>query len=543
MTTSAHPRNRDTGMVRLYAWVMIVTAGLTVAFALYSVGSEPQYSASAEVLIDPTITPSGNYIQPSMPTEQRVATSAEVVATAAARMGVSSTEALQHLSVTVPVDTQVLVMTYTAASPVRAWSGANVISQTYLTSRNPANGKNAVASLVGPPGVPSTPIATNYPVILGVAILGGLLIGFAVAWTWDRVRGRIRTIGEAERRTGLGALAVLPPRRRRLSTRDQWISPGSSSLDPLAARVLGQVADELRTSLLVTGVGTGCDSTTAAAHTAIALARMGRVAFLVTADHDVAGELALHHEPDAVATTPTGLHVVPVATWDGGGVAAAQLASLLPELHDRLPEAIVVIDGPPAWQCAGMALRADKILLVVAPGRTSRSSTAAAMQALDHCPEKLMGLVIKPRTGRTWTTVCTVAAALVSIRSWAALRARRVIFRLAPPAPLTSAPTFSAAAFAAPTLLVPTAAVAKPAVRTSAAPAVWDLPTVVPQLDRSLQGPGRWPSPGAAPTLRGWTGLLGREDQLWDVIGPDRTRDVGRVPVLHPGGMPTRSSS
>ncbi len=424
-------------MVRLYAWVMIVAAGLTTVVALQTTSTDARYAASAEILIAPTITPSGNYIQPSMPTEQRVATSAEVVARSAATLKIAPARALERLSVAVPVDTQVLVMTYTDKTPALALSGAKAVADSFLKVRNPANGKNAVASLVGPPELPTSPVAANYPVVLGVAVMGGLLIGFVVAWTWDRVRGRIRTVAEAERRTGLDALAVLP---RPSWTGDLRIETGRSQLDSLAARVLGQVEGGPQFSLLVTGVGPGCNSTAVAVQTARSLARMGRVAILVTADPEVIASLAPGHSPgnearlandnslDSPEGRLPGLHLVPVDGWDRDGFAAAKLTNLLPELHDRMPEALVVIDGPTAWESAGMALRADRILLVVATGRSSRASTRAAVQALDHCNEKLMGLVNAPRRGH-------VQVSRAQARAWALLRIRRAMSRVAPLAP------------------------------------------------------------------------------------------------------------
>lgn len=526
MKPSAFPRNRDAGMVRLYAWVMVFAVGLTVAFAVSASRTEAQYSASAEILMGPTITPSGNYIQPSMPTEQRVATSTDVIATTAARLGGTSAQVLEQLSVTVPVDTQVLVLTYTASTRAEAWTGANTIAETYLQYRNPADGKNPVASLVGPPEIPSAPTTANYPVVLAVAVLGGLLIGFAIAWTWDRVRGRIRTIADAERRTDRDALAVLA--RRSWSGR-QVDRSSRSNLDSLAARVLGQVEGGPRPSVLVTGVAPGCGSTTAAVQMAIALARLGRVVFLVTADRDVIAQLshdrgparpdarpdvrpgehpavredhpgpARDSWPAAAAARLPRLHPVPVAEWDEDGVATSKLANLLPELHDRLPEAVVVIDGPPAWQSAGMALRADKILLVVELGRSTRASTEVAVQALDHCAEKLMGLVIRPQSGHLRT-------ALASVRAWASLRGSRIMSRVAPPAPASLAPQ-------------------GPVSR------VTDLASLVPRLQEVAPKRPRRPRAGAPPTLRGWTGPLGREDQLMGAIASDRVCDLGRVPV------------
>ena len=63
-----------------------------------------------------------------MPTEQRVATSTEVVGNAAGRVGVPIEKAAERISVTVPVDTQILVLTYTADTPIEALSGAKALA-------------------------------------------------------------------------------------------------------------------------------------------------------------------------------------------------------------------------------------------------------------------------------------------------------------------------------------------------------------------------------------------------------------------------------
>ncbi len=189
---------------------------------------------------------------------------------------------------------------------------------------------------------------------------------------------------------------------------------GRPQLDALAARVLGQVEEGERSSVLVTGAAANCGSSAVALLTALVPGadgtrrgsgdrrRQDRCQDVPAARP--AGSRARTRRrssrdpwPDARSTEQEGLHVVSVTEWDGAGIAASRLTKLLPELHHRLPEAVVVIDGPPAWSSAGIALRADKILLVVGLGRCSRRSTAAAVQALDHCAEKMMGLVITPR--------------------------------------------------------------------------------------------------------------------------------------------------
>ena len=439
MRASRIPRGRDTGMMRLHAWVMIVTTGLAVFAALHATRTDPRYSATAEVVVAPTITRSGNYIQPSMPTERRVATSTDVVSKAAARLGTSSKHVVKHMSVTVPVDTQVLDFSYAADTPGAAQSGAKALAQAYVQARNPKDDKDAIATLVSPPELPSAPVATNYPLVLGAAILGGLLTGFVFARAWDRVRGRIRTIADAEQCTDLDALALTPnlPSTSIDGNRRRWA--GRTQLDALAARVLGEVEGAERSTVLVTGAASRCGSTAVAVLTALGLARMGRVVVLVTADDLVVAQMSRDRDPqrepeetspdlwpDALTAEQEGLHLVPVAEWDRAGVAAARVTSLLPELQQRLPEALIVIDGPPALSSAGIALRVDKVVLVVSLGRCSRMSTAIAVQALDHRAGKMMGLVITPRRG-------LARQGLVLVRAWVSRQVSRIRFRIAPP--------------------------------------------------------------------------------------------------------------
>jgi Mrp family chromosome partitioning ATPase len=342
-------------------------------------------------------------------------------------------------------------------------------------------------------------VGTNYPVFLGAAVVAGILVGFSLARAWVRVRGRIRTVADAERCADLDALVVTPRLPRTSIDRHPRFLAGRSQLTSLAARVLGEVEDGSRSSLLVTGAATDCGSTAVAATTAVALARMGRVVVLVTADDEVVARMSRERDrqvrnewtardlwPNARPAEQDGLHLISVGEWDDAGVAAAKLTNILPELHHRLPEALIVIDGPPAWYSAGIALRVEKILLVVALGRGSRKALATAAQALDHCAEKMMGLVITPRGGRA-------RHELTSFGEWADRQRRKVMFRIAPPA-------------------------------------------VDPE---SVSGGRSGVGATSAPPV--WTEKKGIQAVRSSVAKPDQTSDVARRPKAKPSGEPTGS--
>ena len=179
-------------------------------------------------------------------------------------------------------------MTYTDETPAAALAGAKAIAESYVKIRNPANGKNMVATLVGPPELPSSAVPTNYPVVLGVAVMGGLLS--------DSPRPG----------PGTGTRPDSYSRRGRATYRSRYLGGAAASVvegrpqgrsRPSASRFVGRSRarrsrERAGVQPLVTSVGTGCNSTGVAAQTALALARMGRVAILVTADHDVIASLS-----------------------------------------------------------------------------------------------------------------------------------------------------------------------------------------------------------------------------------------------------------
>jgi len=89
----------------------------------------------------------------SMPTEQKIATSAAVADIAARTIGgaITPAQALAHLTVTVPASTQILDFAYSAATATAAQTGANAFSHAYLANRRTTIADNVAtlrASLV-----------------------------------------------------------------------------------------------------------------------------------------------------------------------------------------------------------------------------------------------------------------------------------------------------------------------------------------------------------------------------------------------------------
>lgn len=140
---------RDYAQVVRQRWRIVLTAmllGAALALA-YSVHKPPVYAATSEVFVEPVtqgpLNPAAQpNLQVNMATEQAVAESAPVATLAAHLMhspvSASSAQAAlsPHLTVNVPVLSNVMQITWQGGSPQAAQQGANAFAKAYLTYRH-----------------------------------------------------------------------------------------------------------------------------------------------------------------------------------------------------------------------------------------------------------------------------------------------------------------------------------------------------------------------------------------------------------------------
>jgi succinoglycan biosynthesis transport protein ExoP len=118
--------------------VLALAVGGLVGALLYSLSTTPTYSAMAEVLVRPlAVDPAADTQEVSLETESEVVLSTAVAGMAKDRLGARVTveELLEHLSVEVPPDTQVLEITFSAPEPDIARRGAIAFAESYLEFR------------------------------------------------------------------------------------------------------------------------------------------------------------------------------------------------------------------------------------------------------------------------------------------------------------------------------------------------------------------------------------------------------------------------
>jgi Mrp family chromosome partitioning ATPase len=391
-------------LLRTYAWLIVTMTVVTILTATALVTLRPtMYTSSGKVNV--TAAPSaGTPVPVDMGTEREIALSGDVAALAAEQLGRPSDTAANGLSVSVPIEGEVLTISYSAASPREALAGATAFAQAYIDYRNESGPPAPIASIITHPRLPTDPIGTNYPLVIGLSLLLGAMIGVGAALVWDKTTDRLRNVEDTEASTGLPVLASIPLLKSRKRNRTAALAgpaaPGAEALGYLTSQLMHAMKTRRATSVLVTSPSPGAGKTTMAVSVATSLAKVGRDVVLVDV---LSGSTPLHH---ALRTHDLeGLRVITRGTGAAQDAASVNLEELQ-RLLGRLTKTadVVVIDAPTVLGAPDAALLADgvdAVVLVVDLRYGLRADAVAAVAALNHVEHKLVGCVTnRPRRKR-----------------------------------------------------------------------------------------------------------------------------------------------
>ena len=440
-------------LLKHWAWIVLMTAAVTLGAVVLAEMQTPMYKAQAEVAVTPASS-AGMALQPFvMGTEKGIASSGAVLAIASQSLLISEDKLERGLSITIPVDTDLLVIAFTDPDPQVAQSVAEEIAQAYVsyrswkappvaagnTSATPPPADALHASVITDAPLPTSPVSPNRLLIIGTGLILGLALGIGMALLRDKMDDGLRGPLDLQAQADAPVLAQIPAfSRKKRGLADGLVilrNPSSTVAEAyrnLRTRVL-QVATWRRANVLLVTSPSREDKTTVTANLAAALAMSGRRVVLVCADlrwgrtpalFGLDNRLGLTNLVNGDArladvlcwTEVSRLQVIPggQAYFDPSSVLqSTAFRNLLAELRSEAD--FVVIDAPPVLasaETAALAERGAMILLVADARASTRAEVRTAMGELGHVHDDVIGCVLDNVGRARRLPRATIAAAM-----------------------------------------------------------------------------------------------------------------------------------
>jgi polysaccharide biosynthesis transport protein len=268
---------------------------------------------------------------------------------------------------------------------------------------------------------PRTAVSPRKMLNLVLALLGGSMLGFGLAFFFEYVDSRIKTPEEIRVHLGLPSLGMVPALDPKTwKGKEPLVSGGvppgfAEAIRVIRTNVLFSSAEEGTRTLVVTSTGPGEGKTLIAANLAIAVAQAGQRVLLIDADmrrprlHDVFGQkqepglsnLMVGQSAPSMCIRKSG---VPGLWLLASGrippnpselLGSKRFSDFLQSLHDHFDS--VIVDSPPVMavtDAAIVARAASAILFVVGAEMTSRQAAKTAIAQLRNGGPCFVGAVL-----------------------------------------------------------------------------------------------------------------------------------------------------
>jgi capsular polysaccharide biosynthesis protein/Mrp family chromosome partitioning ATPase len=294
--------------------LVLFTTAVTVATTIALTSEETKtYDATASVVVQ--TNPAAPTAVANMATELQIARSLAVAQLVQTNLELETApQALQEgLSVRVPVDSDVLKITYSSPDPTVAQTRSEAFANAYIEYRQKQVDAQARATkgaqsykpaqLLGHPLLPRSPSHPNLTVNVLLALFGGLLLGLGLAAIREYADDRVRSLGDLQARLRVRVLAVVPAKAEsaRQLTELSVYEPSSHSRESfrrLRANVVAAADNAGAKSLAVTSIGSDDQGTVVSAQLAVTLAATGRRVILVSTRRSEPRLEALFGVPD-----------------------------------------------------------------------------------------------------------------------------------------------------------------------------------------------------------------------------------------------------
>jgi succinoglycan biosynthesis transport protein ExoP len=444
-------------LLKHWSWILLMTAVVTAGASVLAEVMTPIYKAQAVVAVYPPSW-AGSAVPIILGTEKGIISSGAVLSIASQSLLISESTLQRGLSISIPVDTDLLVISFSDPDPQVAQSVAEGIAQTYVTYRTskaapiatgntsaaPSTAEALQAAVISDAALPTSPVSPQRLLIIGAAVILGLGLGIGMALIRDTMDDGLRGPLDLQTQADAPVLAQIPAfYRKKRSIADGLVilsNPSSTVAEAyrnLRTRVL-QVAEWRHANVLLATSPSREDKATVAANLAAALALSGRRVVLVCADlrwgrtHALFGldnRLGLTNLVNGDArladalrwTEVSGLQVLPggQAYFDPSSVLqSAAFRDLLDELRSKAD--FVVIDAPPVLASADTAALGElgAMMLLVADARAStRAEVRTAMRELGHVHDDMIGCVLDNVGRASRLPQASIAAAMRTINT------------------------------------------------------------------------------------------------------------------------------
>lgn len=415
-------------LTRTWWWLLALCAVAgAVAGHLFTLRQEPEYRASATLLVNQVQAPGTVTYNDVLASERLTETYRQLVeslpvledAQEELSLPGGTAELAHRLKVEAVPNTQLIRISGWAESPEQAAAIANTTANVVLArNRTGQFGTRGSLSLVEAAVTPATP--ANRPP-LNPALLGavaGLILAGGLALLIDYMDDRVRD-PERLRLLGLPLLGSVRRMKRSASPlvgREAPASPEAEAYRVIRTAIQFAFLDRPLRSLFVTSAQAGEGKTTTAANLAIATAQTGKRVVILDADlrrprvHQIFGldnrrgltDLVLQgggHFGEFLRETGVrncwALTSGPLPPNPDAVLTSTRFRQMVDQLAASAD--LLVIDGPPVLPTADaghLAHLADGTILVVNARRTRRAAAARALAALQHAAGAVVGAVL-----------------------------------------------------------------------------------------------------------------------------------------------------
>jgi succinoglycan biosynthesis transport protein ExoP len=416
-----------TRVLRKRLLLFVAFVALTIALAAaFAFTKSKVYDATATLVVLPTANAKQAAVLPDqvptlVGTYAEVAKSQSMLNAAAKLLGHQPVGSVQTGTLG---GTGTLTITAEASNPRDAQATAQAVANAFVQSLS--NDQLVRAHLISSPQLPSAAVQPRPPIIIGAAVVLGVIGGLLLVVAVERVRRRVESSDDVAELTDRPVVGLLP-HARSLSRDTEPLTPNNGKLPEFdeAIRILSINIDFVMPSdgraLLVTSSTPGQGKSTVVANLAVALAQSGRPILVIDADihnpriHQIFGvdnSIGLttllsasppadgSHPPHRVlplATQFPNLRVIPAGPKLPG--ARDQLHVRFKSILQRMASAdtfVLVDSGPVLGVSDARALASDVgRVLVVASGKSERpANMKAVLDTLALAEAPVVGIVL-----------------------------------------------------------------------------------------------------------------------------------------------------